>query len=197
MRALDGFGLNTGTSGNISTKSGSDILITPSGISPAGLTPDKIVRLSSCGDHEDQLKPSSEWRIHIDIYSQFLETRSVVHVHSPYATAIACQGLEIPAFHYMVAAVGGENIRCAPYATFGTQELSNLCLSALDGRLACLMENHGMVALGETLDLAINIAVLVEELCKQFLLSSMIGPPNLISSVEMKKVLEKFKNYGA
>jgi len=139
---------------------------------------------------------SSEWRIHRDIYTQRPEINAVVHVHSPYATAIACTGKAIPAFHYEVAIAGGNSIRCSKYATFGTQDLSDNALMALKDRKACLMANHGLLALGETIDAAFRMAQTVEALAKQYTLSKLLGGPVLLDDDEMKTNIEKFKRYG-
>ena len=196
MQFLEAAGLNTGSAGNISVKAEDVILITPTGLSAGDLNSDKIVPLSLSGDWTGNWKPSSEWRIHTEIYAGFPDIGAVIHLHSPYATALSCHGRDLPAFHYMVAGIGGDNIRCAPYETFGTEELSKVVFSALKDRLACLMANHGMLAVGLTLDRAVDTALLVEELCKQYILSKILGEPNLISDKEMRHVLEKFKNYG-
>jgi L-fuculose-phosphate aldolase len=143
-----------------------------------------------------QLRPSSEWRVHRDIYAARPEACAVVHVHSPYATALACARRAIPAFHYMVAVAGGDSIRCAPYATFGTQALSDHALRALDGRRACLLANHGMLAVGDSVDGALALATEVEFLARQYVLSLQIGGAVRLTRAEMRAVQEKFKSYG-
>jgi L-fuculose-phosphate aldolase len=141
-------------------------------------------------------KPSSEWRIHRDVFAARPEVNAVLHAHASYATALACLGRTIPAFHYMVAVAGGSDIRCAPYATFGTQELSDGALAALEDRTACLLANHGMIALGESLEAALALAVEVETLAQQYCCALQIGTPNRLSEDEMAVVLAKFKDYG-
>ena len=196
MQNLEHRGLNTGTAGNISARCSQDIFITPSGLLPSDIVPSKIVTMSLSGTWQGDRRPSSEWQIHTEIYKAFPEIRAVIHVHSPYATALSCHGKEVPAFHYMVAAIGGNSIRCAPYETFGTRKLSKVVLTALEGRLACLMANHGMLAIGVDIDKAFNTALLVEDLCRQYIFSNIIGDPLLISEIEMRRVSEKFKLYG-
>jgi L-fuculose-phosphate aldolase len=142
------------------------------------------------------LKPSSEWRIHRDIYRARSEVKAVVHAHSPHAVSLACLRRDIPPFHYMVAAAGGKDIRCAAYATFGTQALSDAVLDALRDRRACLMANHGLVAVGDSLQAALNLALEVEELCAQYWRATLMGSPVILSDAEMDEVLERFKHYG-
>ncbi|MEW5770602.1 MAG: class II aldolase/adducin family protein [Pseudomonadota bacterium] len=142
-------------------------------------------------------RPSSEWRFHRDIYAAFPQARAVVHAHSPFAVALACLRRDLPPFHYMVAMAGGSDIRCAAYATFGTQALSDAVVTALQDRRACLMANHGLVAWGASLDAALALAVEVEALCGQYLRACQVGEPVLLSAAEMAEVLERFKDYGA
>ena len=143
------------------------------------------------------LKPSSEWRFHQDLLNARSEVNAVIHVHSPYATAIACTRQDIPAFHYMIAIAGGDNIRCADYATFGTDELSKNAVQALTERNACLLANHGMIALGGSIQSAFRIAQEVENLAKQYWISRQLGKPVILDNAEMKLILEKFKSYGS
>jgi L-fuculose-phosphate aldolase len=193
-------GLNQGTSGNVSVRSRAGFLITPSGQNMAALTGDDMVEMGMDGGVVGEVvgagKPSSEWRFHRDIYAAFPEAEAVVHAHSPFAVALACLRRDIPAFHYMVAMAGGVDIRCAAYATFGTQALSDAVLLALQDRRACLMANHGLLAWGRNLPAALALANEVEALCGQYLRACQIGEPVLLSDVEMQEVLEKFKDYG-
>lgn len=189
-------GLNKGASGNVSVRLGEGFLITPSGLPNDTLQPDQMVVVDMAGQSGGSLKPSSEWRIHRDIYRARPEVDAVVHAHSLHAVSLACLRLDIPAFHYMVAAAGGKDIRCAAYATFGTQALSDAVLAALQGRRACLMANHGLVAVGASLDAALSLAVEVEELCAQFWRATLMGEPVLLDDTEMDEVLERFKHYG-
>jgi len=189
-------GLNKGASGNASVRMGEGFLITPSGLPNDTLQHDQMVAVSMEGQSSGSLKPSSEWRIHRDIYRARPEVQAVVHAHSPHAVSLACLRRGIPPFHYMVAAAGGKDIRCATYATFGTQALSDAVLAALQARRACLMANHGLVAVGASLDAALSLAVEVEDLCAQFWRASLMGAPVLLSDAEMDEVLERFKHYG-
>ena len=197
MEILEKKGLNTGATGNISVKSEGAINITPSGLSPDELGPEKIVSISISGEYRGRWRPSSEWRIHTEIYKRYIGVGAVIHMHSPYATALSCHCIDVPAFHYMVGAIGGDNIRCASYETFGTKKLSEVVVAALQERMACLMANHGMLAVGPDLSSALGNAVLVEELSKQYLLSKTIGDPILISKQEMSVVVDKFQTYGS
>lgn len=189
--------LNQGTAGNVSARTPEGFLITPSGVPYDQLAPGLLVEMSLDGQViSGQLDPSSEWRLHRDIFATRPEVGAILHVHSPYATALACGRREIPAFHYMVAAAGGKTIPCAAYATFGTQELSDSVLVALQGRSASLMANHGMLAVGTGLEEALRLAQEVEDLARQYHLSLQIGGPVILSDEEMEIVLEKFKTYG-
>ena len=189
-------GLNQGTSGNVSARSRSGFLITPSGRDMTGLGTADVVPVAMDGAAPEGLKPSSEWRFHRDIYAAFPEADAIVHAHSPFAVALACLRRDIPPFHYMVAMAGGPDIRCAPYATFGTQALSDAVLEALKDRRACLMANHGLVAWGRDLEGALALALEVEALCGQYLRCLQVGEPVLLNDAQMAEVLVKFKDYG-
>lgn len=189
-------GLNQGTSGNVSARSQEGFIITPSGRDMTDLAALDMVPVNMDGQAPEGQRPSSEWRFHRDIYAAFPEARAVVHAHSPFAVALACLRRDIPSFHYMVAMAGGTDIRCATYATFGTQALSDAVIAALQGRRACLMANHGLVAWGNSLDSALALAVEVEALCGQYLRACQVGEPVLLSEEEMAEVLERFKDYG-
>jgi L-fuculose-phosphate aldolase len=189
-------GLNRGTSGNVGVRCGHRILVTPSGVPASDLTPESMVLLAASGDVIGAGRPSSEWRFHRDILGARPDVDAVVHVHSPFATTLACLGLEIPPFHYMIAAAGGATIRCAPYALFGTQELSDHALAALKDRRACLLANHGMIAVGLDLDHALALCVEVESLCEQYWRARQIAEPRHLSDAQMAEVMEKFKSYG-
>jgi L-fuculose-phosphate aldolase len=189
-------GLNKESSGNVSVRLGEGFLITPSGLPNDTLEPGQMVVVDMEGHSSGGLKPSSEWRIHRDIYRARPEVQAVVHAHSPHAVSLSCLRRGIPSFHYMVAAAGGKDIRCAGYATFGTQALSDAVLEALQDRRACLMANHGLVAVGASLDAALSLAVEVEELCAQFWRAKLMGEPVLLNDAEMDEVLERFKHYG-
>lgn len=190
-------GINQGTSGNISARWKAGYLVTPSGVPYEQLEPKDIVFMNMDGGHDKGQKPSSEWRFHQAIQKTRQDVNAVVHTHSVYATAMAINGLDIPAVHYMVAASGGAAIRCAPYATFGTEELSNNALTALEGRSCCLLANHGVIATGPSLFKALWLANEVEVLAKQYFLSRQMGSPNILPDDEIGRVIEKFKLYGA
>ena len=198
MRTLERHDLNRVTAGNLSVRAGDGFLITPSGIKAAQLTPALIVPMSLAGTVDRAgAKPSSEWRFHRDLYATRSDCAAVVHVHSPYATALACQRRDLPAFHYMIAVAGGDSVRCATYATFGTQALADAALAALAGRRACLLANHGMIAIGASLERALDLALEVEDLARQYLLAGINGEPVLLSAVEINDAVEQFKTYGA
>jgi L-fuculose-phosphate aldolase len=188
--------LNRGSSGNVSARCGNGFLVTPSGLPSDAIRPEQVVAVDMAGQATGDLPPSSEWRIHRDIYAARPEANAVVHVHSPFAVSLACLRRAIPPFHYMVAVAGGANIRCADYAIFGSQDLSDHVLAALDGRRACLMANHGLVAVGRTLDLALALAIEVESLSEQYWRASLMGEPVLLSEAEMAEALAKFAHYG-
>ncbi|MCB1748336.1 MAG: class II aldolase/adducin family protein [Gammaproteobacteria bacterium] len=198
MRRLAALGLNRGTAGNASVRTADGFLVTPSGVKPEALDAAAMVALAADGRAmEPAARPSSEWRFHRDIYAARDDVAAIVHVHSSHAAALSCLGQGIPAFHYMVARAGGADIRCAPYATFGTQALSDAAVAALAERRACLLANHGQIAVGGSLAEAVDLAVEVEELAHQYLLARQGGEPVLLSAVEMDIVIEKFKHYGA
>ena len=188
-------------SGNISQRSeenGNDgYLITPSGKKYETLKPEDIVfmRLDETENNDSTNKPSSEWRFHKDIYLKKTNAKAVVHAHSPHATAVSAHNKDVPAFHYMIALAGGDNIKCAKYATFGTQELSDNIIEALENRKACLMSNHGQVAYGDNLNSAFELAEEVENICHQYINAIKLGEPKILSSSEMDVILEKVKNY--
>jgi L-fuculose-phosphate aldolase len=189
-------GINRGKSGNVSARWRDGFLVTPSGLAYERTKPADIVFVDAAGTPRGRLAPSSEWRFHHDIYRARPEANAVVHTHSSFATTLACLGREIPAFHYMVAVAGGNSIRCAPYATFGTQQLSDNALAALDGRKACLLANHGMICLGDGLEGALALAVEVEALAEQYWRALQIGTPAILADAEMALVIEKFRSYG-
>jgi L-fuculose-phosphate aldolase len=195
-RAMNAAGINRGKSGNVSARIDGGFLITPSGLPYADTTVDDIVAVDESGAASGTRKPSSEWRFHRDIYRARKEAAAIVHAHSPFATTLACLDRGIPAFHYMIAMAGGNDIRCAPYATFGTQELSAAALSALDERKACLLAHHGMIAVGESLDRALALAVEVETLAEMYWRALQIREPEVLSDAEMQTVLAKFADYG-
>jgi len=196
VRRLASEGLNRGTSGNVGARLQHSFLVTPSGVPAEDLLPEALVEMDYSGAVLAGGKPSSEWRIHRDILAARADVGAVVHTHSRYATTLACLQRDVPAFHYMIAAAGGDSIRCTPYALFGSQELSDLALQALTGRSACLLGNHGMLALGADLNEALALTVEVEALCEQYWSALQLGQPRLLTTTQMQAVLEKFKTYG-
>lgn len=190
-------GLNQGTSGNVSARVPEGMLITPSGVPYQDMKPGQIVTMGLDGSFLGGWRPSSEWRMHLDVYRARAEAAAVVHTHSAYATALSTHRKGIPAFHYMVAVAGGADIRCAPYATFGTQALSDAMLSALEDRRACLLANHGQIAFGPTLEKAYGLAVEVETLARQYLIAFELGEPVQLDRREMAEVIDLFRNYGS
>jgi L-fuculose-phosphate aldolase len=199
-REMNRTGINQGTSGNLSLRCGDGLLITPSGMPYERLEPADIVFLPLDGGDTPiaagPRKPSSEWRIHRDVYRARPEALALLHAHPVHCAALACLRRPLPAFHYMVAVAGGRDIRCAPYATFGTQALSDHVLAALEGRRACLMANHGLLCLGPDLRSALALAVEIEALARTYLQCLSVGEPVVLDDAEMERVLEKFKGYG-
>jgi len=189
-------GLNQGASGNVSARSPGGFLITPSARDMRTLAVADMVPVDMDGSAPEGMRPSSEWRFHRDLYAAFPRAGAIVHAHSPFAVALACLRRDIPAFHYMVAMAGGADIRCARYATFGTQALSDAVLEALHDRRACLMANHGLLAWGGNLADALALALEVEALSGQYLRCLQAGGPVLLSGAEMDEALERFRDYG-
>jgi L-fuculose-phosphate aldolase len=196
-RKLCELGLNRGTSGNASVRDGAGFLVTPTGMTVEEMTPRDMVWMSIDGKVQGERQPSSEWRFHRDILQARPEVGAVIHTHAMFATTLACLHREIPPFHYMIAVAGGDTIRCAPYAVFGSQALSDAALSALQDRKACLLANHGMIAVGHDLDQALSVAVEVETLCEQYWRTLQAGEPKLLSAEQMTEVMEQFKGYGS
>lgn len=193
---LSNQGLNRGASGNVSARFGMGFLITPTGMPADEMVGDDLVFMDFDGKYQGVRSPSSEWRFHRDIYVVRKDVNAIVHTHSTFATTLACLGKTVPAFHYMVAAAGGNSIRCSPYATFGTQLLSDYALSALESRLACLLGNHGLIVVGASLKKSLALTVEVESLCEQYWRTLQVGGANLLSDEEMDVVIHKFKSYG-
>ena len=189
-------GLSQGTSGNLSARCGEGFLITPSGTPYEDIAPEGVVVVDRDGHWPAGQRPSSEWRFHRDIYLARPDAQAIVHVHPPYTTALAMCRQDIPPAHYMIAVGGGDSIRCAAYHTYGTQALSDAVVTALEDRLACLMANHGMIALGSSLAQAMWRAVEVENLARQYALARQVGTPVLLTDDEVTAVLEKFAHYG-
>jgi len=197
MRILVERGLNVGAAGNASIRIPDGLLVTPSAVPAERLAPELMVHLDQQGEVLAPLggRPSSEWRMHRDIYAARPEVGAIVHTHSPAATGVACTRQDIPAFHYMVARLGGSDVRCGSYATFGTQALSDAALAALAGRRACLLANHGQVALGRDLPEALATALELEALAQHFLFALAAGGPVLLTAAEMAEALARFTDY--
>lgn len=195
-RAMSEQGLNRGTAGNASIRLATGLLITPSGLPWHRCEPGDMVQVDDSGRWLGPLKPSSEWRIHRDLYRARPEIGAILHAHSPHATALSCHAYDIPAFHYMIARFGGGDIRCARYETFGTQALSDAALEALEDRTACLLANHGMIVLGRDLEHALALAIEFETLCQHYLLARQLGEPRLLDDAEMARVIARFETYG-
>lgn len=197
MRALDARGLNRGTSGNLSVRFGTGMLVTPSGITPDRLAPDTIVFVDGDGSIAPGVaRPSSEWQMHQGLYRHRADAKAIVHCHARYSTILACTHREIPPLHYMVAVSGGASVPVAPYATFGSEELAAGVAHTLDGRFACLMANHGLIALGPSLAIAMAIAEEIEEQAAVYCGTLMVGGPKLLEPAEMERIIEAFKKYG-
>jgi L-fuculose-phosphate aldolase len=193
---MNRLGINQGTSGNISLRHEDGMLITPTSTPYEAMKPGQIVFMKLDGAVNPKQRPSSEWRFHRDILKLRPEVNAVVHAHPPYATMLAIMGMEIPPVHYMVACAGGDTIRCAPYATFGTEQLSQYALGALEGRSACLLAHHGMIATGPSLAKALWLAVEVETLARQYYGCLQIGTPPLLSKAEIENVRARMAGYG-
>ena len=192
-------------SGNVSVRVNNNgvegFLLTPSGKRYESLIPEDIVFLALKEKYDNLklfntgLNPSSEWRFHQDVYIKKREAKAIVHAHSPHATAVSAHGKPIPAFHYMVALAGGEDIKCAEYATFGTTDLSINIIKALEKRKGCLMSNHGQLTIGGTLKQAFELAQEIENICHQYIIALKLGKPKILSSTEMSKILDKIIHY--
>ncbi|MDY3116200.1 MAG: class II aldolase/adducin family protein [Sutterella sp.] len=200
-QALSALGLNVNKSGNVSARYDTGFFITPTGLAYELLTPEDLVWIPlhesvTEAQMQGQRRPSSEWAMHAAVYRQRTDVEAVVHTHSLYATALACQNMPIPAFHYMVAAAGGDSIEVVPYETFGTPQLAHAVANGLEDRDACLMEHHGVIAVGRTLRKAITLANEVENLAHKYVIVRQLGEPRLLDAAEMARIKEKFKTYG-
>ncbi|MEZ4749274.1 MAG: class II aldolase/adducin family protein [Bdellovibrionota bacterium] len=193
---MNALGINQGTSGNVSVRWKDGFLITPSGVPYEETSAEQIVEMGMDGERKGDLLPSSEWRFHLDVYKARPDAGAIVHTHSPFCTTLACLHKGHPTFSLHGGRRGGKNIRCAPYATFGTQELADNILKALDGRKACLIANHGMICLNDNLKKALALAVEVETLAAQYWRALTLAEPVHLSDSEMDLILEKFKTYG-
>jgi L-fuculose-phosphate aldolase len=196
-REMNALGINRSKSGNVSVRARDGFLVTPSALPYDRTEAEDVVFVAADGTPHGRRRPSSEWRFHRDIYAARADVHAIVHTHSPFATTLACLDRAIPAFHYMVAVAGGDDIRCAPYATFGTQALSDHAVQALADRKACLLSHHGMIALGASLDDALALAVEVETLAEMYWRALQVGEPAVLTAAEMRQVLERFASYRA
>lgn len=204
-RSMNERGINVNKSGNVSARcrrgASEGYLITPTGVPYGELEPEDLVFMPleeplDAASAVGRLRPSSEWEMHARVYLERADVEAVVHTHSAYATALACQNLPIPAFHYMVAAAGGASIDVAPYRRFGTPELAKAGAEMLRERDACLLEHHGVLACGVSLEKALSLAAEVENLARQYVIVRSLGEPRLIDAEEMREVLRKFRHYG-
>ena len=189
-------GLIAGSSGNVSERGNRGMIITPSGVAPGGVEDAVMARMTFDGTVMNKVTPSSEWEMHAAIYRAFPAANIVVHAHSDACTALACLGESLPPFHYMVVRFGGGDVRCAPYVTFGTPDLATVAVAAMRDRTACLLANHGMILHAPDPARAVASAVLLETLCRQYLLARSVGSPRLLTVPEINAAIERFKTYG-
>ena len=194
--AMNKEGINQGTSGNVSVRTDEGFLITASGIPYKKMKREHVVEMDFDGGYRGDYLPSTEWRMHMDIFKARPEAKAIVHVHSTYATALACLRKDIPAFHYMIGIAGGASLRVSDYAEFGTQALSDTMLKAMEGRSGCLLANHGQICFGDTLEKALWRAGEIEALSHQYWAALLAGKPVLLGEGEMSTVLNRFGTYG-
>lgn len=196
VRFLEDKGLNHGSTGNVSVRHGERALITPTGGRSSWLTPEGVIDIGLDGDVRGDGKPSSEWRFHTQILKARPEANAVVHTHADSCVALSCLRKPIPAFHYMIASFGGSKIPCSRYEPFGSGRLAEAALEALDGHFACLLANHGMIVIGKTLQHALDLAVKLEMLARQYILALQAGGPVLLDPAEMAEVSQRYRSYG-
>jgi L-fuculose-phosphate aldolase len=196
-RALGRAGLNAGSSGNVSVRTRQGMLITPSGCSAETIGDTDAVKMTLDGKSRGKRPPSSEWFMHAAIYQAYPDAHAIVHTHSDACTALACLNEPLPAFHYLVVQFGGDDVRCAPYVTFGTPVLADVAVTALEDRTACLLANHGMIVYGPNADAALSAAITLETLARQYLLARSAGEVRLLTATEMQAARERFKTYGS
>ena len=195
-RTMNASGINQGTSGNVSVRTDEGFLITASGVPYDRMRPEHVVEMDLDGGYRGDYLPSSEWRMHLDIFAARPEASAIVHTHSVHATALSCLRRDIPAFHYMIGVCGGTSLRVSEYAEFGTQALSDNMIKALSERSACLLANHGQICFGPNLAKALWLAVEIETLCRQYWAASLAGRPVILNDQQMTSVLKRFKTYG-
>ena len=196
VQRLDALGMNRGSTGNVSARQGQGMLITPTGMGAEGLAPEDLVWVGLDGTVKGDWQPSSEWHFHQAAYLARPDLQAVVHTHSTHAAALACLRRPLPAFHYMVAVAGGDSVPLVPYFTFGTEALSAGVGQALQERDACLLANHGLVAAGATVAQAMKVVQEIESLCEVYLKALAVGEPHVLSTEEMRVVIDKFRSYG-
>ena len=194
-QTLEQRGLIVGSAGNVSLRQLDGMVITPSGGSPDVVAPGDMVAMTLDGAVSGDVTPSSEWPMHAAIYQAYPDAGCIVHTHADACTALACLNQELPPFHYMVLDFGGP-VRCAPYVTFGTPALAELAVAALDGRSGCLLANHGMIVFAADPKSALSRAVLLETLCRQYLMAKAAGEPRLLNEAELAAARERFRTYG-
>jgi L-fuculose-phosphate aldolase len=195
-RALARLGMNTGSSGNISVRHGSRMLITPTGCTEETLRPQDVVLADFAGGSKSALRPSSEWAMHAGVYVRISEAHAVIHTHADHCVALSCLRRAIPAFHYMIHSFGGNDVPCVGYHPFGTRELGVAAAKALESRTACLLANHGMMSRGRTIRAAFDAAVRLEGMAKQYLTVLSVGKPVLLTDRQMAIVARQFEDYG-
>ena len=195
-RALGRVGMNAGSSGNVSVRTRNGMVITPSGCSAETITDSDPVTTTLDGKARGNRAPSSEWFMHAAIYRAYPDVQAIVHTHSDACTALACLSEKLPAFHYLVVRFGGDDVRCAPYVTFGTPALARVAVTALADRSACLLANHGMIVTGASADAALTAALTLEALARQYLLARAAGKVRLLTRAEMQAARERFRTYG-
>ncbi len=195
-RALAARGLNAGSAGNVSARTPEGMLITPTGITAETVAPETLVAMTLDGVVRGAGAPSSEWEMHAAIFRDAPGAQAIVHTHADACTALACLGEGLPAFHYMIADFGGDDVRCAPYETFGTPALARAAATAIRGRRACLLANHGMIVHGASVAGAVAAAIALETLARQYLLARSCGTPRLLSDAEMSEAHARFATYG-
>lgn len=196
LQYLDEQGLNFGTAGNVSVRTERGYMVSPSALAPRDVDAHSVVELDIEGEPLSGGIPTTEWRIHRDLYAEIPTAQAIVHMHSTYATALASLREDLPPFHYMIGKAGGDVIRCATYATYGSQELSDNVIEALGDRRACLMANHGMVAYADSMAKALTLAVEIESLCRQYLIARAAGTPVLLTDEQMAEARAKLARYG-
>lgn len=195
-RELDATGLIFLAAGNISVRCGDAMLVSPTGASASSISADAIVHTQFDGACPEGQRPSSEWSMHAAIYQAFPHAKAVVHTHSDHCVAMACTTQSLPPFHYMIAAFGGQDVRCTPYVTYGSPELGDEAVKAMQDRNTCLLGNHGMISHGSTLRKAFNSAMRLEILCRQYILARQAGPVTLLNDAELNIAIERYKTYG-